>query len=44
MARFNMGSTVIVLLPGNATLDALAPQQAVQVGQRVGTVQDAQTA
>jgi phosphatidylserine decarboxylase len=44
MARFNMGSTVIVLLPGNATLDALAPQQAVQVGQRVGTVQDARTA
>jgi phosphatidylserine decarboxylase len=44
MARFNMGSTVIVLLPGNATLDALAPQQAVQVGQRVGKVQDARTA
>jgi phosphatidylserine decarboxylase len=37
MARFNMGSTVIVLLPqGVATLDALAPQQAVQVGQRLG--------
>ncbi len=44
MARFNMGSTVIVLLPGNATLDALAPQQAVQVGQRVGKLQDARTA
>ena len=38
MARFNMGSTVIVLLPANVTLDALAPQQAVQVGQRVGSV------
>lgn len=37
MARFNMGSTVIVLLSeGSATLDALQPQQAVQVGQRLG--------
>jgi len=37
MGRFNMGSTVIVLLPaGIATLDALQPQQAVQVGQRIG--------
>jgi phosphatidylserine decarboxylase len=37
MARFNMGSTVIVLLPeGVAELDALEPQQAVQVGQRLG--------
>jgi len=37
MARFNMGSTVILLLPeGVATLDALQPQQAVQVGQRLG--------
>ena len=37
MARFNMGSTVIVLLPaGSAALDALQPQQAVQVGQRIG--------
>lgn len=37
MARFNMGSTVIVLLPeSTATLDALEPQQAVQVGQRLG--------
>jgi phosphatidylserine decarboxylase len=44
MARFNMGSTVIVLLPGNVALDALAPQQAVQVGQRVGKLQDARTA
>ena len=37
MARFNMGSTVIVLLPdGKVELDALQPQQAVQVGQRLG--------
>ena len=37
MARFNMGSTVIMLLPeGMATLDALEPQQAVRVGQRLG--------
>jgi phosphatidylserine decarboxylase len=37
MARFNMGSTVILLLPeGAAELDALQPQQAVQVGQRLG--------
>jgi phosphatidylserine decarboxylase len=37
MARFNMGSTVIVLLPeGMAELDALQPQQPVQVGQRLG--------
>ena len=37
MARFNMGSTVILLLPdGAGELDALAPQQPVQVGQRIG--------
>lgn len=37
MARFNMGSTVILLLPqGTAELDALQPQQPVQVGQRLG--------
>ena len=37
MARFNMGSTVIVLLPeGAAELDALAAQQVVKVGQRLG--------
>lgn len=37
MARFNMGSTVVMLLPeGTARLDALQPQQAVQVGQRIG--------
>ena len=38
MGRFNMGSTVIVLLPaGRAALDdGLQPQQAVRVGQRLG--------
>jgi phosphatidylserine decarboxylase len=37
MARFNMGSTVIVLLPeGSAELDALTPQQAIKVGERIG--------
>lgn len=37
MARFNMGSTVIVLLPpGSATVDPLTPQQHLQVGQRIG--------
>ncbi len=37
MGRFNMGSTVIVLLPpGSAELDPLAPRQAVKVGQRLG--------
>ena len=37
MAQFNMGSTVIVLLPaGRAELDPLQPQQVVKVGQRLG--------
>ena len=37
MARFNMGSTVIMLLPeGAAELDALTSQQPIQVGQRLG--------
>lgn len=37
MARFNMGSTVIVLLPGGgATLDAWQPEQPVRVGERLG--------
>lgn len=37
MARFNMGSTVILLLPEDmAGLDALAPQQPVKVGHRLG--------
>ncbi|HET9049385.1 MAG TPA: archaetidylserine decarboxylase [Chiayiivirga sp.] len=40
MARFNYGSTVIVLLPaGVATLASpLEPQQIVRVGQRAGTI------
>jgi phosphatidylserine decarboxylase len=39
MARFNMGSTVIVLLPeATVELDALTPQQAIKVGQRLGDV------
>jgi phosphatidylserine decarboxylase len=38
MARFNMGSTVIVLLPqGTTGLESLQPQQAVKIGQRIGT-------
>ncbi|GLQ89737.1 archaetidylserine decarboxylase [Dyella flagellata] len=37
MARFNMGSTVIVLLPeGAAELDELSSQQVIKVGQRLG--------
>jgi len=37
MARFNMGSTVIMLFPeGMVELDQLASQQHVQVGQRLG--------
>lgn len=37
MARFNMGSTVIVLLPdGAGELDPLAAQQVIKVGQRLG--------
>lgn len=40
MARFNYGSTVIVLLPeGVAEIEpGLAPQQAVRVGQRAGRI------
>lgn len=38
MARFNMGSTAIVLLPaGMIELDELKPQQTVKLGQRLGT-------
>jgi len=36
MARFNMGSTVILLLPEGYVLDDLKPQQQVIVGQRLG--------
>lgn len=39
MARFNYGSTVIVLWPENAVqLEALSSEQAVRVGQRVGVL------
>jgi phosphatidylserine decarboxylase len=36
MARFNMGSTVILLFPEGASLDTLQPQQLVHVGERIG--------
>ncbi len=36
MARFEMGSTVIVLLPAPARFDPLAGQTRVRVGQRLG--------
>jgi phosphatidylserine decarboxylase len=36
MPRFRMVSSVIVLMPKGPTLDALQPQQAVMVGQRLG--------
>ncbi|HET6432606.1 archaetidylserine decarboxylase [Dyella sp.] len=37
MGRFNMGSTVILLLPDTgAPLDPLTPQQPIKVGQRLG--------
>lgn len=39
MARFNMGSTVIVLLPASATLDgSLTLQDAVRMGQSIGHI------
>ena len=40
MARFNYGSTVIVLLPQSAaTLEAgLGPEQSIRLGQRLGTL------
>ncbi|HEY9131449.1 MAG TPA: archaetidylserine decarboxylase [Dyella sp.] len=39
MARFNMGSTVIVLFPKDvAKLDAWQPQQQLRVGQRLGAL------
>jgi phosphatidylserine decarboxylase len=36
MARFEMGSTVIVLVPTGTTDAQLTPEQAVRVGQRLG--------
>ena len=42
MARFNMGSTVIVLTGANAALDTnLQPDAAVRMGQRIGVLQPA---
>ena len=39
MGRFNMGSTAIVLLPAAATLSpALSPEQAVRVGEAIGSL------
>lgn len=40
MARFNMGSTVIVLLPPSVGRidDSLQPEQPVKVGQRIGRI------
>ena len=39
MGRFNMGSTAIVLLPAAAALDpALSPEQAVRVGEAIGSI------
>ncbi len=38
MARFNMGSTVILLFPpGGPRLDTLAPELPVRMGQRIGS-------
>ncbi|HET6586208.1 MAG TPA: archaetidylserine decarboxylase [Oleiagrimonas sp.] len=39
MGRFNMGSTVIVLLPSEARLEPFQPEQHVQMGQRLGFFQ-----
>lgn len=37
MGRFNMGSTVIVLLPSEARLEPFQAEQHVQMGQRLGS-------
>ena len=40
LGRFNMGSTVILLLPhGTVTWQGLVPGQAVRLGERIGTLQ-----
>ncbi|PIQ38046.1 MAG: phosphatidylserine decarboxylase [Lysobacterales bacterium CG17_big_fil_post_rev_8_21_14_2_50_64_11] len=45
MARFNYGSTVIVLWPANTVaLDTLGSDQAVQVGERIGVLRAAEPA
>jgi phosphatidylserine decarboxylase len=41
MARFNMGSTVILLLPEGTELLPLASQQAVRVGEKLGSLRQA---
>ncbi|PKM09859.1 MAG: phosphatidylserine decarboxylase [Gammaproteobacteria bacterium HGW-Gammaproteobacteria-5] len=42
MARFNYGSTVIMLWPANiVALDTLGSDQALQVGERIGTLKTA---
>lgn len=38
LGHFNMGSTVIVLLPAAARMDDLSPEQVVHVGQSLGTL------
>lgn len=38
MGRFNMGSTVVVLVPKGQRLDAVAPGTSVRLGQRLGTL------
>lgn len=38
LGHFNMGSTVIVLLPKAARLEALAPEEVVRVGQQIGAM------
>jgi phosphatidylserine decarboxylase len=42
MARFNMGSTVILLLPPGAAdwARALRPGQTLRMGERIGTLRD----
>ncbi|HET7267468.1 MAG TPA: archaetidylserine decarboxylase [Oleiagrimonas sp.] len=37
LGHFNMGSTVIVLLPAAARMNTLSPDQAVRMGQAIGT-------
>jgi phosphatidylserine decarboxylase len=43
LGRFNMGSTVIVLLPANSTTwdEALHAELSVRVGERIGVIADA---
>jgi phosphatidylserine decarboxylase len=41
MARFEMGSTVIVLVPSGRLEPALQPESVVRVGQRLGICSEA---